>query len=135
VPEQPDQEHHFSMLNRVEIMKQALRAHQPGRSRLANLANTVFSLNLETWATMVQAWRSINDPRWQGPAHARFIAQRYAELSLCYTLIQTAYDELCATKIIAKEDQTELTTNDMAALRAADEKLTRRRRPRAKVAA
>lgn len=126
--DQPDREHHDSMLNRIEIMKDALRAYQPGRGRLANMSNTVASVNTEVHATMVQAWRSIHDSRWRGPAYVRFIAQRYAELSLCYALIQTAYDELCAANVISKECQTELTTKDMAALAAAEEKLARRKR-------
>lgn len=125
--DQPDREHHDSMLNRMEIMRDALKPFQPGRGRLANLANTVGATNIEVAATMIQAWRSIHDPRWQGPTYTRFIAQRYAELSLCYSLIQTAYDELCTANIIAKERRTELTTKDMAALAAAEEKLARRR--------
>lgn len=125
--DQPDREHHDSMLNRMQIMRDALKAFQPGRGRLANLANTIGATNIEVAATMVQAWRSIHDPRWQGPAYVRFIAQRYAELSLCYSLIQTAYDELCAGNIIPKDARTELTTRDMAAIAAADEKLARRR--------
>lgn len=121
--DQPDREHHDSMLNRLEIMRDALKPFQPGRGRLANMTNTIDTLNTEVFITMARAWESIHDPRWQGPAYVRFVAQRYAELSLCYTLIQTAYDELCSMNIVPQEARAELTTKDMAVIATAEEKL------------
>lgn len=126
--DQRDREHHDTMLNRLEVMSAALKIYSRGRGRQAGLAVTVVATNTEIAQTMVRAWTLVHDPRWQGPAHFRFIAQRHAELALCYTLIQSAYDELCHFGIIPKEDQTELTTKDMAALAAAEEKLRRRRK-------
>lgn len=126
--DQPDREHHDSMLNRVEVMRDALKPFQPGRGRLANMANTIGMINAEVFITMTQAWQSIHDSRWQGPAYVRFIAQRYAELSLCYSLIQTAYDELCDANIIPKDGRPELTTKDMAAIAAVEEKLAKKQR-------
>lgn len=115
------------MLNRLEIMAEALKIHSVGRGRLAGIVGTLMAMNSETSQTMVRAWQLVHDPRWQGPAYFRFIAQRHAELALCYTLVQAAYDELCAFGVISKEHRVELTTKDMAALAAADEKLSKRR--------
>ena len=128
VTDQPDREHHEAMLNRVEIMRDALKPFQPGRGRLANMTNTIDMINSEIVITMTQAWQLIHDPRWQGPSYVRFIAQRYAELSLCYSLIQTAYDELCSANIVPAGARAELTTKDMAVIAAAEEKLRKKQR-------
>lgn len=126
--EQSDRAHHDSMLNRLAIMEDALKKFREGRSRMAGVVAVISATNAEVTQTMYLAWLAVHDPRWQAAAHFRFVAQRYAELALCYTLIQNSYDELCAFGLIAKEDRAEPTSRDIAAAAAAEEKLTKKRR-------
>ena len=127
-----DLEAHESMLNRLEIMRDALEPFAHGRGRMAALAHTLLEVNAEMRLTAEQAWRTAHDPRWQGPEHSRFVGQRHAELALTHAAVLVAYDELCKFGVIPKQMRTEKTTSDLAAEAAAEEK---QRKQRGRVAA
>lgn len=135
--DQRDREHHYSMLNRLNIMEKALEPFRKGRGRMAGMANTIHAMNVEVALTLNQAWTAVNDRRWAGAPYVRFVAQRHAELALGYITVQTAYDELCSYGVIPKEMRSEQTTMDMAEERMAEEKAAKKtaKRPRKKLAA
>ena len=133
---QHDREHYDSMMNRLEAINDALTAYPGRRGRQAGMASTILAMCAEVELTAAQAWKTLQDPRWESPVFAAFIAQRHAELAFAYALIQTAYDEMCDYGMVSREMRSELTTKEMAAIAAAEEKEAKRRaRGRSKVAA
>lgn len=122
-----DREHYDSMMNRLESINDALAVYPGRKGRQAGMAATILAMCAEVELTVAQAWKTLQDPRWESPVFTAFIAQRHAELAFAYAIIQTAYDELCDYGMVPREMRSELTTKELAAIAAAEEREAKRR--------
>jgi hypothetical protein len=104
---------HQSMIRRVEQAQKALSDHTNGRSERTGIAKALASVLDETYERMTMAWSVMHEPYFRAPKHHVFRSQKAAELSICYTIINNAYDELCYLNTIGKDERTEPTTQDL----------------------
>ena len=104
---------HQSMIRRVEQAQKALSDHTNGRSERTGIARALTSVLDETYERMTMAWSVMHEPYFEAPKHHIFRSQKAAELSICYTIITDAYDELCYLNVISKGERTEPTTQDL----------------------
>jgi hypothetical protein len=122
---------HQSMIRRVEQAQKAIDAFTAGRSRSTGVARALQSILDEAYERMTMAWTVLNEPRFDIPKYHTYRSQKAAELSICYTAICNAYDELCQFHVISDEDKTEPTTQDLVRTQKEEERATkavRRRR-------
>lgn len=129
---------HQSMIRRVEQALKAISTLTDGRSKQAGLAKALHSVLDEAYERMTMAWYVLNDASLDVPKYHAYRSQKAAELSICYTTISNAYDELCLLNIINKKDRTEPTIHDMVIAakeeeRAANAARRQQRRSRARV--
>lgn len=119
---------HQSMIRRVEQARKAIAGFTGGRGRMAGLARALDSVLDEAYERMTMAWSVLYEPHFSAPKHYTYRQQKAAELSLCYTTISNAYDELCLLNIISRDDKTEPTTHDRILAAKEEERATRQRR-------
>lgn len=124
---------HQSMIRRVEQAQKAISPSTAGRSKVTGLAKALSSVLDEAYERMTMAWFVLNEPHFDVPKHYAYRAQKAAELSICYTVISNAYDELCLLNVIDKDEKTELTTQDLVRIQKEEERAARARRRRASV--
>ena len=124
---------HESMIRRVEQAQKAIDAFTAGRSRSTGLARALRSVLDETYERMTMSWSVLNEAYFNAPKHHTYRAQKAAELSLCYTTISNAYDELCLLNVIGKGEKTEPTTQDLVRAQKEEERAARASRRRISV--
>jgi len=113
---------HQSMIRRVEQAQKALSNHTNGRSVRTGIAKALASVLDETYERMTMAWTVMHQPYFDAPKHHVFRSQKAAELSICYTIITDAYDELCYLNVIGKDERTEVTTQDLMRVQKEEER-------------
>jgi hypothetical protein len=107
------QVNHESMVRRVEQAQKAVDPLKSGRSRQAGMARALGAVLDELHERMDLAWTVLNERPFGGVERATFRGQKAAELGICYTAIQGAYDELAQLGVISKDERTEPTTIEL----------------------
>jgi hypothetical protein len=119
---------HESMVRRVEQAQKAIDPLKAGRSRQAGMARALGAVLDELHGRMDLAWMVLNEQPFGGVERATFRGQKAAELGICYTAIQGAYDELAQLGIISKDERTEPTTIELVKALKEQERVEPRRR-------
>lgn len=104
---------HESMVRRVGQAQKAIDSLKSGRSRQAGMARALSAVLDELHERMNLAWEVLNERPFGGTERAAFRGQKAAELGICYTGIQGAYDELAQLGVISRSERTEPTTIEL----------------------